>query len=162
MLEPSVPVLDIEKYTRHLGVNTNRHYDSLSKAGECTHRDMKLPTWNIQGAQGTVSLQRSGNVLPLIQQCRIDLCGMPEYNPGFSLLEAATTTLNNNYNCYAAPSIEPRVAFLVRNVLVPHIIETRYSPPMGQLDPSTSSSLMDLDAPKPVSTANSADTTSKR
>ena len=42
--------------------------------------------------------------------------------------EAATTTLNNNYKCYAAPGNEPRVAFIVRNTVVPHVLETIYSP----------------------------------
>ena len=42
--------------------------------------------------------------------------------------EAATTALNNNYKCYAAPGNEPRVAFIVRNTVVPHVLETLYSP----------------------------------
>ena len=80
---PSVPLLNIEEYAGHLVVNTNKHYDSLDKAAECTDRDMKLATWNIQGAQGTVSLQRLANVLHLIQQCRIDVRGIREYNRVF-------------------------------------------------------------------------------
>ena len=42
--------------------------------------------------------------------------------------EAATTALNNNYKCYAAPGDEPRVAFIVRNSVVPHVFEMLYSP----------------------------------
>ena len=38
--------------------------------------------------------------------------------------EAATTALNNNYKCYAAPGTESRVAFIVRHIVVPHILET--------------------------------------
>ena len=67
-------------------------------------------------------------LLHLVQQCRSDLCGIQEYNPGFPLPEASTTTLNNEYKCYVAPGNEPRVAFLVRNTLVPHVLETLYSP----------------------------------
>ena len=89
---------------------------------------MKLAAWNIQGAHGTVSLQHWASVLHLIQRCRIDLCGIQEYNPGFPLPEAATTALNNDYRCYAAPGTEPGIAFLVRNVMVPHVLETLYSP----------------------------------
>ena len=89
---------------------------------------MKLATWNIQGAQGTVCLQRWATVLHLIQQCRIELCGIQKYNPGFPLPEAATTALNNDYKCYAVPGTEPWIAFLVRNAMVPHVLETLYSP----------------------------------
>ena len=53
---------------------------------------------------------------------------MQEYNLGFPLLEAATIALNNEYKCYTAPGTEPRVAFLVRNRVVPHVLETLYSP----------------------------------
>ena len=49
--------------------------------------------------------------------------------PGFSpILEAATTTLSNGYQCCTAPGTEPRIAFLVRNAVVPHVLETIYSP----------------------------------
>ena len=112
---------DIEEYAQQLVVNTNRQYDNLDSAAEGQDRDMKLATWNIQGAQGTVSLQRRASVLHLIQQCRIDLCGIQEYNPGFPLPEEATTGLNNDYKSFAAPGTEPRIAFLVRNAMVPHI-----------------------------------------
>ena len=75
-----------------------------------------------------MTLQRWASVLHLIQQCRIDLGGIQEYNPGFPLPEAATTALNNEYKCYAAPGTEPRVALLVRNTVVPHALEALYSP----------------------------------
>ena len=91
-------------------------------------RDMKLVTWNIQGAQGSVTLPRRASVLHPIKQCRIDLCGIQEYNPCFPLPEAATTALNNDYKCYAAPGNEPRAAFLIRNNVVTHVLETLYSP----------------------------------
>ena len=42
--------------------------------------------------------------------------------------EAATTALNDNYKCYATPGNEPQVAFIVRNTVVPHVLETLYSP----------------------------------
>ena len=89
---------------------------------------MKLASWNIQGAQGSVSLQCWANTLHLTSQCRIDLCGIQEYNPCFPKPEAATTALNNDYKWYAAPGTKPRVAFIVRNIVVPHILETLYSP----------------------------------
>ena len=89
---------------------------------------MKLATWDTEGAQGSVTLQRWASALQLISQCRIDLCGIQEYNPCFPKSEAATTALNNNYKCYAAPRTEPRLAFIVRNTVVPHILETFYSP----------------------------------
>ena len=123
-----VPLLDIEEYAPHLVVNTNRQYDSLDNVANEQDRDMKVATWNIQGAQGTVSLQRWTSVLHLIHQCCIELRGIQEYNPGFPLPEAATTALNNEYKCYVAPGTEPRVAFLVRNTVVPHVLETVYSP----------------------------------
>ena len=53
---------------------------------------------------------------------------MQEYDPCFPKPDAATTSLNNNYKCYAAPGTEQRVAFIVRHVVVPHILETLYSP----------------------------------
>ena len=114
-----VPFLDIEEYARHLVVNTNRQYYSLDNVANEQDRDMKLATWNIQGAQGTVSLQRWASDLHLIQQCRIDLYGIQEYNLGFPLPETATTALDNEYKCYVAPGTEPRVAFLVRNTVFP-------------------------------------------
>ena len=89
---------------------------------------MKLATWNIQGAQGSVTLQRWASALHQISQCRINLCGIQEYNACFPKPEATTTALNNIYKCYAAPGTEPRVAFIVRNTVVPHILETLYSP----------------------------------
>ena len=89
---------------------------------------MKLATWNIQGAQGSVTLQRRASALQLISQCRIDLCGIQEYNPCFPMPEAATTALNNDYKCYAAPGTDPQVAFIVRNTVVPNILQTLYSP----------------------------------
>ena len=55
---PPVPLLDIEEYAQHLVVHTNRKYDNLYSAAEGHDWDMKLATWNIQGAQGSVSLQR--------------------------------------------------------------------------------------------------------
>ena len=127
VLGPLVPLLDIEKYAQHLVVNTNRRYDSLDDTTTAKDHDMKLATWNIQGAQGSVTLQRWAGALHLISQCRIDLCGIHEYNPCFPEPEAATTALNNNYKCYAEPGTEPRVAFIVRNTVVPHILETLYS-----------------------------------
>ena len=63
---PPVPLLDIEEYAQHLVDNTNRQYDNLDNAAEGHDWDMKLATWNIQGAQGTVSLQRWADVLHLI------------------------------------------------------------------------------------------------
>ena len=125
---PPIPLLDIEEYAQHLVVNTNRRYDSLDDATTAKDHDMKLASWNIQGAQGSVSLQRWANTLHLISQCRIDLCGIQEFHPGFPKPEAATTALNNDYKCYAAPGNEPRIAFIVRNAVVPHILETLYSP----------------------------------
>ena len=67
-------------------------------------------------------------MLHLISQCRIELCGIQEYNLYFPLPEAATTALNDDYKCYAAPGNEPRVAFIICNTVVPHVIETLYSP----------------------------------
>ena len=125
---PPVPLLDIEEYAQHLVVNMNRQYDSLDNVTNEQDRDMKLAMWNIQGAQGTVRQQRWASVLHLVQQCRIDRCGIQEYKPGFPLPEAATTVINNEYKCYAARGNEPRVAFLVRNTVVPHVLETLYSP----------------------------------
>ena len=127
---PPVPLLDIEEYAQHLVVNTNRRYDSLDDTTTAKDHDMKLATWNIQGAQGSVTLQRWASALHLINQCRINLCGIQEYNPCFPMQagrQAATTALNNNYKCYAAPGTEPRVAFIVHNTVVPHILETLYS-----------------------------------
>ena len=89
-------------------VNTNRQYDSLDNVTNEPDGDMKLGTWNIQGAQGTVTLQRWATVIHLVQQCRIDLCGIQEYNPGFPLPEAATSALNNEYK-YTIAGNEPRV-----------------------------------------------------
>ena len=125
---PHVPLLDIEEYAQHLVVNTNRRYDSLDDTTNARDHDMKLATSNIQGAQGSVALQALATVLHLISQCRIDLCGIQEYNPCFPMPEAATTALNNDYKCYAVPGNEPRVAFIVRNTVVPHVLETIYSP----------------------------------
>ena len=125
---PPVPLLDIEEYAQHLVVNANRQYDSLDNVTHEQDRDMKLATWNIQGAQGSVTLQRWASVLHLVKQCSIDLCGIQEYNPCFPLPEAATTALNNDYKCYAAPGNESRVAFLIRNTVVPHVLEMLYSP----------------------------------
>ena len=128
VLGPPVPLLDIEEYAQHLVVSANRQYDSLDDVTTTQDRDMKLATWNIQGAQGSVTLPRWASVLHLIKQCRIDLCGIQEYNPCFPLPEAAATALNNDYKCYAAPGNEPRVAFLIRNNVVTHVLETLYSP----------------------------------
>ena len=128
VLGPPVPLLDIEEYAQDLVVNTNRRYDSLDDTTTAKDHDMKLATWHIQGAQGSVTLQRWASTLHLISQCRIDLCGIQEYNPCFPKPEAATTALNNDYKCYAALGTEPRVAFIVRNTVVPHILETLYSP----------------------------------
>ena len=89
---------------------------------------MKLATWIIQGAQGSVTLQRWASAHHLISHCRVDLCCVQEYNPCFPMPEAATTALHNDYKCYAAPGTDPRVAFVVRNSVVPHILETLYSP----------------------------------
>ena len=125
---PPISLFDIEEYAQHLVVNTNRRYDSLDDATTAKDHDMKLASWNIQGAQGSVSLQRWASTLHLISQCRIDLCGIQEYNPCVPKPEAATTALNNDYKCYAAPGTEPRIAFVVRNSVVPHILETLYSP----------------------------------
>ena len=125
---PPVPPLDIEEYAQHLVVSTNRRYDSQDDTTNAQDHDMKLATWNIQGAQGSVTLQRWASVLHLISQCRIDLCGIQEYNPCLPMPEAATTALNNDYKCYAAPGNESRVAFIVRNTVVPHVLETLYSP----------------------------------
>ena len=104
---PPVPLLDIEEYTQYLVVNTNRWYDSLDDRTDAQDHDMKLATWNMQGAQSSVTLQRWASVLHLISECRIDFCSIQEYNPCFPMPEAATTALNNNYKCYAAPGIEP-------------------------------------------------------
>ena len=125
---PPVPLLDIEEYAKHLVVNKNRRYDSLYATTNAPDHDMKLVTWNIQRAQGSVTLLRWASVLHLISQCRIDPCGIQEYNPCFPMPEAATTALNNNYKCYAAFGNEPRVAFIVRPTVVPHVLETLYSP----------------------------------
>ena len=80
---PPIPLLDIEEYAQHLVVNTNRRYDSLDDATTAKDHDMKLASWNIQGAQGSVSLQRWANTLHLISQCRIDLCVHPGVSPRF-------------------------------------------------------------------------------
>ena len=109
-------------------VNTNRQYDCLDNVTNTQDRVMKLATWNIQGAQGSVTLQRWASVLHLISLCHIDLCGIQEYNLCFPLPEAATTALNSDYKCCAAPGNEPRVAFLIRNTVVPHVLEALYSP----------------------------------
>ena len=53
---------------------------------------------------------------------------MQEYNSGCPLSQAATTALNNDYKCYAPPATEPRIAFLIRNAMVPHALEPLYSP----------------------------------
>ena len=89
---------------------------------------MKLALWNVQGAQGTLTLQRWANILQLIHECGVSLAGIQEYNPGFPLPEAATTALQNDYKCYASPVNGPRVAFLFRNHIVLHILEVIYSP----------------------------------
>ena len=47
---------------------------------------------------------------------------------GFSPTRAATTALSNDYKCYTAPGTEPRIAFLVRNAVVPHVLKTIFSP----------------------------------
>ena len=127
VMGPPVPLLDIEEYTQHLVVNTNRQYDNPDSAAEGQDWDMKLATWNIHGAQCTVSLQCWTSVLHLIRQGRIYLCTIQGYNLGFELPEAPTTTLNNDYKCYAAPGTEPQIAFLVRNAMVPQVLETFYS-----------------------------------
>ena len=125
---PPVPLLDIEEYAQHLVVNTNGRYGSLDDTTTAKDHDIKFSTCNIQGAQGCVTLQRWASALHLISHRRIDLCGIQQYNPSFPMPEAATTALNNNYKCYAVPGTEPRVAFIVRNNVVPHILETLYSP----------------------------------
>ena len=117
MQGPPIPLLDIEEYAQHLVINTNRRYDSLDDATTAKDHDMKLASWNIQGAQGSVSLQRWANTLHLISQCRIDLCGIQEYHPGFPKPEAATTALNNDYKCYAAPGTEPQIASMVSGLM---------------------------------------------
>ena len=53
--------------------------------------------------------------------------GIQECDPGFPRPEAATTALQNNYKCLAAPGGYPRAAFLIKNHLVPHITDTIYS-----------------------------------
>ena len=53
-----VPLLDIEEYPQYLVVNTNRRYDGLDDMTNARDHNMKLATWNIQGAQGSVTLQR--------------------------------------------------------------------------------------------------------
>ena len=63
---PPIPLLDIEEYAQHLVVNTNRRYDGLDDATTAKGHDMKLASWNIQGAQGSVSLQRWASTLHLI------------------------------------------------------------------------------------------------
>ena len=68
---------------------------------------MKLASWNVQGAQGTLSLQRWANILQLIHECGVSLAGIQEYRPGFPLPEAATTALQNDYKCYASPGKWP-------------------------------------------------------
>ena len=87
---------------------------------------MKVATWNVQGAQGSLSLQRWPNIPRLVKVCHIDLCGIQEYDPSFPLPEARTTYLQDDYKCYAAPSGGPRVAFLAKNALVLHILEVVY------------------------------------
>ena len=59
---------------------------------------------------------------------RYSEAGIQEYNPGSPLPEAATTTLKNDYKFYVTPGTEPRIVFLVRNAMVPHVVETLYSP----------------------------------
>ena len=46
----------------------------------------------------------------------------------FPAAGAATTAINNVYKRYAAPRNEPRVAFLIRDTVVSHVLETLYSP----------------------------------
>ena len=55
---PPIPLLDIEEYAQHLLINTNRRYDNLDDMTTAKDHNMKLATWNIQGAQGSVTLQR--------------------------------------------------------------------------------------------------------
>ena len=128
LLGPPIALLYIKEYAQHLVVNTNRQYDILHNTAEGHDRDMKLATWIIQGAHDTVTLQHWANVLGLNQQCRITFSGIQEYYPGFPLPEAATTALNNEYKCHAAHGMEPPIAFLVCNAVVPHVLERIYSP----------------------------------
>ena len=93
---PPVPLLDIEECAQHLVVNTNRRYDSLDVTTTAKDHDIKLATWNIQGAQGSVTLQRWASAPHPISRCRIHLCGIQEYSPCYPMPEGATTTLNNN------------------------------------------------------------------
>ena len=75
-----------------------------------------------------MSLQRWSNIVHLVSDCRTDLCGIQEYDPGFPLPEAATTALHNDYKCYAAPGMGPRMAFLAKNTLVSHKLGVIHSP----------------------------------
>ena len=74
-----IPLLDIEEYTQHLVVNTNRQYNSLDNATNTQDRHTKLATWNIQGAQGSGTLQLWASVLHFVKQYCINLCGIQKH-----------------------------------------------------------------------------------
>ena len=89
---------------------------------------MKRATWNVSGTQGSLSLQRWANMLKLIRDSHMELTGTKVDDTGFPLPEAATIAMHNDCKCFAAPGTGPRVAFLVRSNLVPHILEVIYAP----------------------------------
>ena len=77
---------------------------------------------------GSLSPQLWSNIIHLVSDCRIDICGIQEYDPRFPLPKAATTALHNNYKCKAAPSTGPMVALPAKDTTVPHILEVIASP----------------------------------
>ena len=125
---PLVPPQDIEAYTKHRVTNTQRDLQCLKQTTQHKDTNLKLATWNVQGAQGRLSLQCWANILYLVSDRRIDLCGIQEYDPGFAFPEAATGTLHNEYKCYAALGTGPQVSFLAKNTLDPHMLQVTYSP----------------------------------
>ena len=73
---PCVPVQDIEAYTKHLVTNAQRDLQSLHQTTQHKDTDRKLATWNLQGAQVRLSLQRWADILYLVSDRRIDVCGL--------------------------------------------------------------------------------------
>ena len=57
---------------------------------------MTIATANVQGAQHSLSLHPSGNIIDLVSNFHIGLCGSQEYDLGILLPEVATTAVLNN------------------------------------------------------------------
>ena len=101
-----VPLQDLEACANQLVTKTQRDLRQPQETAQNKDTDIKLATRNVQGAHGTLSLQSWANILYSVKDCHIELCGIQKYDPGFPLPEAATTALQNNYKCYAAPGTE--------------------------------------------------------